>query len=30
MNSSTIRLVCAIIAAALLFLIVKRHRKDPE
>lgn len=30
MDSSMIRLVCALIAAALLFLIVTRRRKPTE
>jgi len=30
MDSSTIRLVCAILAAALIFLIVARRRKHPQ
>jgi len=30
MDSSTIRLICAVVAAALLFLVVARRRKRPE
>lgn len=30
MDTSAIRLICAILAAGLLFLIVARRRKNPQ